>query len=237
MNRSGMLLTFFAAFALFNLVTGACMIKPDAAGHVTVPEGVETLGRQSFNGCFELVSITLPKSLRYVGRQSFGFCHSLVTVALPDGLIYISSFAFAHCTSLHSVTLVSDAVKTLPFYLNPAAFLGCTSLLSVALPKRTPVPSNWSGEGLLEFGVSCTNNGHLWPSGCEWYYIGENVFENCISLSSIALPEGLIAIRHRTFNNCPSLSSVTLPDSLRYICHEYGVYAICEVRYNLLVGL
>ncbi len=47
--------------------------------------------------------------------------------------------------------------------------------------------------------------------------IGNYSFSDCISLTSITLPETLILIGNEAFSNCPSLSSITLPENLTHI--------------------
>ena len=44
--------------------------------------------------------------------------------------------------------------------------------------------------------------------------IGERAFAECISLTSIALPDGIISVEHSTFVYCSGLTSIILPESL-----------------------
>ena len=47
--------------------------------------------------------------------------------------------------------------------------------------------------------------------------IGRSAFENCKSLSSITIPDGVTSIGSYTFSNCRSLSSITLSKNLTSI--------------------
>jgi hypothetical protein len=58
--------------------------------------------------------------------------------------------------------------------------------------------------------------------------IANGAFEDCASLKSIVLPEGLGSIGDGAFKGCTSLTSITLPSSLDYIGRYYGEYGVFE---------
>lgn len=60
-------------------------------------------------------------------------------------------------------------------------------------------------------------------AGSKLTELGENVFQGCGSLTSIALPEGITKIPYQTFRGCSKLESVKLPSTLRGI-HSYSFY-------------
>ena len=96
---------------------------------VSLPAGLEGLGRNVFRGCEKLTSATIPDGIRYVGDDLFVECHSLKTVSLPDSLQNLGGATFVWCTSLTKVTL--------PRRLNQVVwhmFYGCTALTTVTLP-------------------------------------------------------------------------------------------------------
>ncbi len=47
--------------------------------------------------------------------------------------------------------------------------------------------------------------------------IGENAFENCVSLQSVTIPESVTSIGNYAFSDCSSLQSVTIPNSVTSI--------------------
>jgi len=47
--------------------------------------------------------------------------------------------------------------------------------------------------------------------------IGENVFRDCVSLTSINIPEGITDIKDNTFANCTSLKIISIPSSVTNI--------------------
>ena len=56
--------------------------------------------------------------------------------------------------------------------------------------------------------------------------IGDDAFEDCISLTSITLPDSLTSIGARAFHGCTSLTSITLPEGLTSI--EDDTFSGCD---------
>lgn len=67
---------------------------------VTIPNGVETIGRFAFKGCMNLQTVYLPDSIKKIAWGAFKDCESLSTINFPDGLEEIDSSAFWGCDIL-----------------------------------------------------------------------------------------------------------------------------------------
>ena len=90
---------------LLCIITGcvdACLIAPDAAGHVDVPAGTTSIG--GFRGCTSLVSISLPPSITSIGGGAFQGT-GLTSVVIPDATTSIANVAFNGASNLKSVTI------------------------------------------------------------------------------------------------------------------------------------
>ena len=74
------------------------------------------------------------------------------------------------------------------FYIEGSAFSGCVNLETVSIGRSSMLS-----------------------------YILYGAFEDCASLKSIRLPEGLTMIYDRVFNNCTSLEEIDLPSSLTHL--------------------
>ena len=46
-------------------------VKDTSITHVIIPEGIEIIGADSFNGCKSLQSISLPWGIKAVNKQAF----------------------------------------------------------------------------------------------------------------------------------------------------------------------
>ena len=82
-----------------------------------------------FAGCLNLAHVSLPEGLTSIGKFAFRNCTSLALTSLPEGLRVISSRAFQECTSLTSITF-----KGTPTTIESTAFNGCTNLTDIKVP-------------------------------------------------------------------------------------------------------
>jgi hypothetical protein len=61
----------------------------------TVSDGVITIGKATFAGCYTLKEVTLPSTLTHIGDDAFYECVSLsVTLQLPRSLEILGDHAF-----------------------------------------------------------------------------------------------------------------------------------------------
>ena len=62
-----------------------------------------------------------------------------------------------------------------------------------------------------------------YQNAVQYVYIGSNVasisaaFQNCYSLASVAIPDGVTSISASAFQNCYSLASIIIPDGVTFI--------------------
>lgn len=73
----------------------------------------------------------------------------------------------------------------------------------------------------------------VFESDSELTSIGESAFDNCQSLTSINIPEGVTSIGNSAFNGCSSISSINIPENVTSI----GDYAFeyCESLENITI--
>ena len=177
---------------------------------ITFDGDVTTIGDWAFYDCSTLTSVTIPDSVTAIGNQAFYWCESLTSVTIPDSVTTIGCAAFVNCSSLTSVT-IGDGVTTIggiPFY-------GCSSLIE------------FRGKYASEDGRCLIIDGTLnsfAPAGLAEYTIpdsvttiGDWVFQNCSSLTSVTIPDSVTTIGEGAFSGCSSLTSVTIPDSVTTI--------------------
>ncbi|MDE6731400.1 MAG: sigma-70 family RNA polymerase sigma factor, partial [Oscillospiraceae bacterium] len=84
---------------------------------------IKVIGTGSFITCTSLESIVLPNGVEEISYNAFNGCTSLKNITLPATLTEIKSGAFEDCTSLTDITLPDKVTK-----LAITAFNGCTNV-------------------------------------------------------------------------------------------------------------
>ena len=72
---------------------------------VTLPEGVQKIGKRVFLNCKKLTLVELPESLTQIGDSAFANCRSLGSIIFPDGITYVCRKTFSGCWNLEQVML------------------------------------------------------------------------------------------------------------------------------------
>lgn len=83
----------------------------DFPSKYTVPEGVTTLAKKSFEEKGSLKSVSLPKSLKVIDEYAFLSCSQLESVEIPENVETIGNWAFANCENLNTVIIPSSVVN------------------------------------------------------------------------------------------------------------------------------
>lgn len=207
---------------------------------LTVPDGVTTIGFGAFAQCEALDDITLPDSLTGIGNYAFSDCpienatvpaiacpyinnSSLKNLTVTSGSIGYN--ALQNCTSLESATLC-EGVTSIESY----AFGGCTSLTSVVIPKNITYISGYAFNGCYiqsvtvpTYAIFAIKNPALRSvvisagdvEGCD--IIEEQALNNCYSLTSVTILDGITDIRYSAFRNCTSLENIELSSTVTNI--------------------
>lgn len=205
---------------------------------VSIPEGIRTIGIDTFKFCTSLKRVTLPKDLRAIEKGAFGFCCNLEDIELPNNLTSIGEYAFEDCIKLIKVNLPGNLN-----IIKRWAFCGCKGLKEIEVPKRTEVieESAFYGCGGLTkvtflntpksiaeyMFCNCVNLQDIKiPQGVE--AIGEGAFSGCYKLSEMVFPNTIKVINAAAFRNCRNLKTIEIPEKVRSI--KQGTFRDC---YNL----
>lgn len=101
---------------------------------VSLPEGLMKIGASAFEGCKSLISIHIPESVTSIGKQAFDGCEGLISIHIPEAMTMIDSLTFRGCTSLATVTLSESSQLT---SIGGSAFENCSSLTAIHIPEST----------------------------------------------------------------------------------------------------
>ncbi len=206
---------------------------------VRIPANVETIGSGAFERCTALTTVTFePQSqLRSINEAAFSQCTALTSIEIPANVKTIGSRAFERCTALTTVTFESgsqlEAIYGDYFYSDYydheasytlyGAFNGCTALTSINIPASvrtlgTTVFQGCSaltkvtfeaGSQLQTIPGSVNEDYYDFSGVIAWQAHRFGLFADCISLSSIEIPENVQTIETCAFTGCTSLTTVT----------------------------
>lgn len=102
--------------------------------NLVIPNGVERIEGNTFEGCKSIKMVSLPDSVTEIGAQAFYNCDSLESISLNDGLKNIGDFAFFGCTALTAIEIPSTVS-----FISEDAIRGATAIASLTLSAQTQI--------------------------------------------------------------------------------------------------
>ena len=105
---------------------------------ITLPDGLQSLGRGAFDSCASLTNTTLPAAITAVPGKCFADCTKLLNVKYTGTVTAIGDLAFESCKALTAAPIPETVTE-----LGASAFTGCTALTDVTLPAGvTAIPED-----------------------------------------------------------------------------------------------
>ena len=166
-----------------------------------------------------ITEIDIPTTVSEIPDYCFGET-KLTTITIPSTVKSVGFGAFFGCTDLTSANIEAD-LNEIP----PLMFYICSSLQTVNLPESITSIGN---DVFVNCPLKFENNKLVIPSKVE--SIGERVFSDCKSITSIELPEGLKEIKPTAFGNIENISEIVLPSTLE----KMADCAFCYYNYSKL---
>ena len=180
-----------------------------------IPDSVTSIGDRAFYKCSSLTSIIIPDSVTSIGDHAFYNCSSLTNITIPDSVTSIGDHAFHNCSGLTSIT-IPDSVTS----IGDHAFYNCLTSITVSENNKyfsslNGVLFNKDKTDLITYPIGNERTEYTIPDSVT--SIGNFIFYNCSSLTSITIPDSVTSIGNFAFYNCSSLTSITIPDSVASI--------------------
>lgn len=97
---------------------------------VTLPAGLERIGKEAFRGCDQLTKIQIPEGVTTLEHSAFQSCKKLTEIILPDSVTQLPSHFCFNCDALTTITL-PDAVTS----IGNSAFMDA-GLTEITLPSK-----------------------------------------------------------------------------------------------------
>ena len=151
-------------------------VKDKTVVVITIPEGINTIGRDAFKGCTSLTSIDIPNSVTSIATLSFARCTGLTFIHIPKSVTTIGEGAFEGCTGLTSIKVENDNPK-FDSRNNCNAIVETATNELLAGCQETFIPKSVTS-------------------------IGTEAFYGCTGLTSIDIPNSVTSIGHGAFENC-----------------------------------
>lgn len=201
--------------------------SPSNIAHVSLPDGLTSIGDYAFCNCRVLTEINIPGSVTRIGESAFNGPSGLISVQIPEGVTEIGKNAFYYCNNLTTITIPTTLDS-----IGEAAFYSCDKLETVYITDI----AKWCGIKFVSPTSNPTSYTHnlyidstlvkdlIIPDGVT--SIGEHAFYNCKNITSISIPEGLESIGREAFGCCTNLKSVMIPTTLKKA--GYFVFSECE---------
>lgn len=168
---------------------------------VTLPRGIDEIGKEVFYGCRTIKEITVPDGVKKIGNGAFKNMFSLKKAVLPDSVMEAGRELFYGCEKLEEVN-IPEHLEEIPEMM----FLRCFELRHIEIPKSVKKIGTkaFYGAGIEEIvlpdGVTKAENG---------------IFSYCTSLKRAVLPETLEEIGYDLFFGCEELEETRLPEKTR----------------------
>ena len=94
--------------------------------NLVIPNGVKSISKFAFYGCYEFNTITLPESLERLGSFAFGNCKQIKSIRFPERLTEVGGGAFAYCRKLEEVIITNKWIE-----IGESSFYDCPALKNV----------------------------------------------------------------------------------------------------------
>ena len=179
---------------------------------VTIPSNIDGPNYLYFGSDYSLKCVVFPNTATSIYGGACDSTYSLERVSLPATITAIGSSTFSY-SKLASITIPSGST------ISNTALSYCYSLRSLYLPSSVTSLSD-----TLTASCKILNN----ISYSSITSIGNSVFSNLHSMTSVTIPNTVTSMGNYNFYYCYSLKSITIPSSVETI----GTY-FCSYSYAI----
>ena len=173
-------------------------------GQIVIPSSVTELGYGAFSSCDNITSAVINASIDTL-RRVFGGCSNLATVHVGGTVTYIDNGAFGYSSGLRTVTLSNQVTG-----IGQRAFQ-YSNLRSISLP------GSLTYIGPDAFGYSKLQSVII-PNSVT--YVGHGAFDNCKSLKTAVVGDGVDTLQENLFVHCDSLRTVTVGSGVVHMKYQ-----------------
>lgn len=214
---------------------------------LSLPETVQSIGSNAFNGCTALTDITLPDSIRHIEPYAFidsGYYNDaanwessalyidnhLISVksdisgklTVKEGTISVADFAIRNCGSLTEINFPASVVA-----IGYTSVNGCTEIENITVDANNTRYAD-SGNCLIEISTKILIFGCKYtviPADGSVKIIYDRAFEGINGLTGAVIPDSVTTIGVYAYSNCGNLQTVDFGNGVEEI--GVGAFNIC----------
>ncbi len=163
---------------------------------------VISIGSSAFEGCTSVTKIEFGNTVMSIGSSAFEGCNQISDVVIPDSVVSIGDGAFRNCSQLKNFTIGSGLKN-----VGRNAFDNCHPYLYHKGYQGNYVGDNYNGCAILiEFIDKNWWDAHYIIDKTK--IIASGAYDQCYYLTSVIIPESVVAISDEAFADCQSLESI-----------------------------
>lgn len=201
---------------------------PEKVKKLTVKRG--SINSTSLRNHTKLKNLVLENGVTSIVSNAFYGCESLESITISSTVTNIGDKAFDDCKKLKEL-IIEDSSESLSLGISSRyGFFGNGMLERVYLGRNISYSiSSFEGNHSPFFGPS--NTFETVEISNYVTSIGK-LFNECMNLKQIILPESITSIDDNAFESCESLQSITIPESVTSIGYQAFLY--CSDQLSLV---
>lgn len=184
------------------LVDGNRLIR--GFGEADIDASITEIADYAFSGCEAIETLTIPATVQVIGESVFRECPNLKVVTIEAPIDELPTCTFQDCTALNRVDLPESVTA-----IGHGAYRA-SGIISLVIPDTV------KSIGSYAF-ADCGNLEDVDIMEGAITEIGGAAFENCVSLTTLLIPEGVTRIGGHMCMGCTSLSYVSIPSTINMI--------------------
>ena len=169
----------------------------------------------------KIKKIVLKNGVTKIGSYAFYNCNNLTSITIPNSVTSIGDGAFDRCSGLTSI-IVEEGSSEFDSRNNCNAIIRTKSNSLIAGCKNTVIPNSVTTIGQRAFQNCSSMSTVLMGDGVE--LIDTYTFSGCSALTDMQIGNKVSTIDTYAFQNCTSLPKIMIPQSVTMLSHHAILY-------------